>query len=350
MIDRTEQDIMKNWKGDENTPLVSVCTITYKHEKFIAEALDSFLMQETDFPFELVVDDDCSPDGTADVIRQYIEKFPNIIKANLREKNVGMMPNFIANMQRAKGKYIALCEADDYWTDPLKLQKQYEALHRYQECDLCFHSSIIEDMASGWKSDERWNYGENEKIFTVVDIIENTGQFAPTGSYFFRRKVVDNLPQWFYDAPIGDFFIEVFGAQNGGCLYLPYSMSVYRVGHAESWTQNIHRRYTKSQFDHIKKMDVSFKFLDEYLEKKFELLINNRRAMLRYTQAEYALYTFDKDLFMTIIEGAYNISDKTNSQINTLFHYRKWFYILVIVPRVKMLWYGIKEQIKKIIK
>ena len=137
---RSETEIMKNWKGDSNTPLVSVCTITYNHEKFIAEALDSFLMQETDFPFELVVDDDCSPDGTADVVRQYMIKFPNIIKPNLREKNVGMMPNFIENMKRAKGKYIALCEGDDYWTDPLKLQKQVDFLEGNEGYVCAYHA------------------------------------------------------------------------------------------------------------------------------------------------------------------------------------------------------------------
>ena len=94
MIDKTEQEVMKNWKGDTEIPLLSICTISYNHEKYIAEALDSFLIQETDFPFEIVIDDDCSPDGTANIIEQYIEKYPNIINANLRKINVGMMKNF----------------------------------------------------------------------------------------------------------------------------------------------------------------------------------------------------------------------------------------------------------------
>lgn len=117
MIARTEKEIMQHWEGDLETPIVSICTITYNHEKFIEEALDSFLMQETNFPFEIVVDDDCSPDATAEIIKKYMQKYPNIMNVRLREKNVGSMQNFLENMQRAKGKYIALCEGDDYWTD-----------------------------------------------------------------------------------------------------------------------------------------------------------------------------------------------------------------------------------------
>ena len=125
MIERTEQEIMQNWKGDNSVPLVSICTITYNHKKYIAEALDSFLMQKTNFPFEIVVDDDCSPDNTSEVIKKYRKKFPNIIKANLREETIGMIPNFIENMKRAKGKYIALCEGDYYWIDPSCCSRGY---------------------------------------------------------------------------------------------------------------------------------------------------------------------------------------------------------------------------------
>ncbi len=141
MIKKTEQEVMQYWNGDINTPLVSVCTISYNHEKYITEALDSFLMQETSFPFELVIADDHSFDGTASVITKYIEKFPKIIKANLRVENVGAMTNFIDNMKRAKGKYIALCEGDDYWTDPLKLQKQVDFLENNTEYVISYHSS-----------------------------------------------------------------------------------------------------------------------------------------------------------------------------------------------------------------
>ena len=133
MIERTEAEIMLNWKGDASSPMASICTRTYNLENFVAEALDSLLMQETNFCFEIVIDDDSSSDGTVGIIKKYIEKFPNIINANLREENIGTRLNFIKNLQRANGKYIAPCDGDDFWTDPLKLQKQVDFLEKNGE-------------------------------------------------------------------------------------------------------------------------------------------------------------------------------------------------------------------------
>ena len=140
MIELSEEEVMKKWKDNNDTPLVSICTITYNHAHFVEEALDSFLMQKTDFPFEIVISDDCSPDNTATIIRKYLDKFPNIINANLRDVNVGMHINGRKNQQRARGKYIALCEGDDYWTDPLKLQKQVDFLEKNKEFVITYTS------------------------------------------------------------------------------------------------------------------------------------------------------------------------------------------------------------------
>lgn len=107
---------------------VSVCMITYGHEKFIGQAIESVLMQQTNFAIELLIANDHSLDNTDQQIRHYIATHPkgHLIKYILREKNWQMMPNFINALQQCSGKYIALCEGDDYWTDPNKLQRQYE--------------------------------------------------------------------------------------------------------------------------------------------------------------------------------------------------------------------------------
>jgi len=124
MINRTEQEIMHNWKGEIDKPIVSVCTITYNHEKYITEAIDSFLMQETDFPFEVVIGEDFSTDSTRRIIEEYIKKYSNIIKLITSEQNVGIQENGKRTMEACRGKYIALCEGDDYWTDTKKLHIQ----------------------------------------------------------------------------------------------------------------------------------------------------------------------------------------------------------------------------------
>ncbi len=113
---------------DNNKPLVSVCMITYNHENLIKDAIEGILMQKTSFPIELIIGEDCSTDNTRKIVEDYEEKYPEIIFAQYSEKNLGMINNFLKVLQAARGKYIALCEGDDYWIDPLKLQKQVDFL------------------------------------------------------------------------------------------------------------------------------------------------------------------------------------------------------------------------------
>lgn len=113
---------------DNNKPLVSVCMITYNHEKYIKDAIEGILMQKTSFPIELIIGEDCSTENTRKIVEDYAEKYPNLIFAQYSEKNLDMMNNFFNVLQAVRSKYIALCEGDDYWTDPLKLQKQVDFL------------------------------------------------------------------------------------------------------------------------------------------------------------------------------------------------------------------------------
>lgn len=106
-------------------PIVSICCITYNHESYIKEALDGFVMQKTNFPFEIVISDDCSKDGTREIIAEYKAKHPNLIRDVSPKKNMGAIPNFLYVQKEAIGKYVALCEGDDYWTDPYKLQSKW---------------------------------------------------------------------------------------------------------------------------------------------------------------------------------------------------------------------------------
>jgi len=132
---KTEQEIMKNWKGGGDKPAVSICCTTYNHELYIAEAIEGFLMQETDFPFEILIRDDCSTDKTALIVKEYANKYPALIKPVYEKENTfsrGVKPMYQL-YKIAKGEYIALCEGDDYWVDPLKLQIQVGFLEKNQD-------------------------------------------------------------------------------------------------------------------------------------------------------------------------------------------------------------------------
>lgn len=122
-------------------PLVSICCITYNHEPYIKDALDGFVMQKTNFPFEIVISDDCSKDRTREIIAEYKRKYPNLIRDISPVYNKGMFENFVYVQENANGEYIALCEGDDYWTDPYKLQKQVDYMEQHPEIDLCCTAS-----------------------------------------------------------------------------------------------------------------------------------------------------------------------------------------------------------------
>jgi len=225
MIVRTEAEIMKNWKNDISSPLVSICTRTYNLENFITEALDSFLMQETDFPFEIVIDDDCSTDETVEVIKRYMEKFPNIINADLLEKNIGVRMNFIKNMQRAKGKYIAPCDGDDYWTDSSNLQKHIDFLEKNDDYVVTYSSmeTIFEEGMK--KRTFNWNIEDRESR----EIQKN---FLGTGICALCFRNVDIIKEYPFEhhcAPIDDNFLaSMLGAYGKGKFLKDIKAAIYR--------------------------------------------------------------------------------------------------------------------------
>lgn len=135
------------------TPLVSICCVSYNHARFIRKCLDGFLMQQTDFSIEILIHDDCSTDGTTEIIREYEAKYPELIFPLYEEENQYQQGKAaeidLYNYRRARGKYIAYCEGDDYWTDPLKLQKQVDFMEAHPEYSVCFHDFHEYDVRTG---------------------------------------------------------------------------------------------------------------------------------------------------------------------------------------------------------
>ena len=266
MYQRTEQEIIQNWKDDINKPVVSICCAAYNHENFISEAIESFLMQETDFPFEVLINDDCSTDSTANIIRDYEKKYPNIIKPIYQKENrysKGIIISSTFNIPRAKGKYIAFCEGDDYWTDKNKLQIQTDEMKKYPNIDLSFHyaSELIDNKIGKTIA----KHSHKNDIFSTSEVIVGGGVFMPTASLIIKKSAVENLPDWFYtDAPISDLIYQIFGSLNGA-LYINKNMSIYRKGDSGSWSQM--NRSTEKKISHRKKMNIVFNNMISSLPK-----------------------------------------------------------------------------------
>ena len=150
--------------NDKSNILVSIVCITYNHEPYLRDALDSFLMQKTNFPIEIILAEDCSTDGTRKICEEYATKYPETIKYIYRDQNVGYNENEYEAMSAASGKYIAYCEGDDYWTDPLKLQKQVDFLETHPDYAVCWHRCVHHNVQTG------------------VDMDDNCGHILPKGA------------------------------------------------------------------------------------------------------------------------------------------------------------------------
>jgi glycosyltransferase involved in cell wall biosynthesis len=225
MKTRTEGEIMSAWAS--RTPvLASVCCTTFNHERFVREAIEGFLMQETDFPFEIIVHDDASTDSTADIIREYAEEYPRLIRTIIQTENQyskgGLInPRFV--FPKATGKYLALCEGDDYWTDSTKLQKQVTFLENnpdyvitYTDCQPFDENGLIEA-----------DYGGAREDLSELELKKATPIYTLTTCF---RNVIGEVPLDLMSARYGDFVTWSLLGHHGKGKYLPEIMpSAYRV-------------------------------------------------------------------------------------------------------------------------
>jgi glycosyltransferase involved in cell wall biosynthesis len=225
-------------------PFVSICCCTFNQEKYIKDAIEGFLMQKTEFPFEIIIHDDASTDMTADIVREYEKKYPEKIKPIFQKENQyskGIKP-ILLPFKTSKGKYIAVCEGDDYWTDPLKLQKQIMEMEKNPECYISFHPGI-EKCGDEDKGNIIFGFHAKEtKIFSPEEVILGGGEFMPTASIVFNKIIVSRLTSFFEltrHAYVGDYFIQILGSENGGALYLSDIMCVYRKNARGSFSERI---------------------------------------------------------------------------------------------------------------
>ncbi len=210
---------------------VSVCVVTYNHEKFVAKMLDSILMQQTTFDFEIIVGDDLSKDNTRAILTEYQQRFPDKIRLLLHPKNMGLNGKFnaLATFAAAKGEYIAQFDGDDYLLVPDKLQKQVEMMDANPHYSACFHNArVIYDDNAAPPHLVNWI---NKKEFTVDDLIgEDELCFIATSSLMFRREdfAKNPDPEWTNKSTSGDIPRNIMLATRGPIGYIDEVMSVYR--------------------------------------------------------------------------------------------------------------------------
>ncbi|HIF9343136.1 TPA: glycosyltransferase [Photobacterium damselae] len=234
-----EDEIKQHWKYKDKIYISCVC-ITFNQKDYIRDTIDSFLAQETEYRFEIVIHDDVSTDGTRDILLEYKEKYPSIIKLVLQDENQYKKGRKITPLavSHATGEYVALCEGDDFWIDKQKLQKQIVALKNNKNINLVI-SKALSFYPDGMTS-VFCDLGSKKKIIPFEEcILGPKKDFFPTASFFLRKRIFDELPDWFYsDAPIGDYYIQLFSAKYSGVIYLSEVTTVYRRDAVGSWSVN----------------------------------------------------------------------------------------------------------------
>lgn len=220
---------------------VSVCVITYNHERYIKECLNSLVSQQTEFSFEIVIRDDNSTDDTYSILKKYADNYPKLIRLLNSEVNLGMNENLRTVINATQGDYIAFCEGDDFWCDDNKLQYQYDFANENSEVGFFVHACYsVNTVSEKLRQSQDRFFGGNECLkFNCLNILSYAGQFAPTSSYFIKDSILKALPAWFDKAPISDIFIELYAARLGGGIYVPKIMSCYRVESIGSWTDKM---------------------------------------------------------------------------------------------------------------
>lgn len=254
-------------------PLVSICCITYNHSEYIRQCLDGFLMQRTSFSYEIIINDDCSTDGTTDIIREYEERYPTQIVPiyhveNEYSKGVrGMFATYC--FPKAKGKYIAMCEGDDYWIDPLKLQKQVDFMEANPEVDLVWTRAKCYGQ-----SKNAYLYELGEKALSFDDLLQKNT--IPTLTVAFRKSAIDGFQAVLEGKTwrMGDYPLWLYISLGGRIHFLDEVTSVYRyldesASHSKSYESA--KKFRESAYEirkyfskYSKKANISQILLSEY--------------------------------------------------------------------------------------
>lgn len=259
------------------TPLVSVSLVAYNASAYIKDAIEGCLMQQTSFPFEIIIHDDASQDQTPQIILDYASNYPDKIVPIIQTVNQfsqGHEINAKINIPKARGKFIAFLEADDYWIDPLKLQMQVDFMEEHPEVSMCF-TATKEIESSGSNTERVTRYRDHDAICTSEDVILMGGRLVNMGSALVRKSIYDDLPEWYHYSQIWDNTVPLLALTYGKIQYLNNITAVYRYNVPGSWTQ----KNVKNYKGRIKSISRTLALLDGFNEGtnyQFDKLIKRK--------------------------------------------------------------------------
>lgn len=272
-------------------PVISIICNTYNQKKYIADALESFLMQRVNVPFEILVHDDASTDGTADVIREYEAKYPDIIKPIYQIENQFRKEGLITyrfQIPRAKGKYIAFCEGDDYWTDPDKLKIQYEYMEEHPEYSACCHAYDMVDLSRNII--QHCDIADKNKVFYLSSFLNNQLEVPQLATFFVKKEIFNGFSGIYLGHRANDMVFRIYCAVKGLVYYFNRNMSAYRRFVEGSWTMRVGQdsiamaRNLEGYIPFLERLDkeTNYKY-----SKEINFAIDSRRYQAAWLKHDY---------------------------------------------------------------
>lgn len=267
------------------TPLVSICCITYNHAAYLQQALQGFVTQRTNFPVEILIHDDASTDGTQELIRSFSEAHPGLMFPILRTENQysrGVTNVSRFNFARVRGKYVAMCEGDDYWCDPEKLQRQVDYLEAHPDCMMTMHSARMESLGPS-KAERFLRPLRGDQALEASQLVDSPAAGFPMASLVFRASLIQKLPEYYINCPVGDIPLELMAAEQGGAYYFDRPMSVYRVGVSGSWTARMKAGdYARKQRLYAEGMQATYRAFDRASGGRFHREAQRAAEKIRF--------------------------------------------------------------------
>lgn len=269
---------------------VSVVLVTYNHEPFIVQAIESVLAQE-DVQYELLISEDCSTDRTGEIVVDYARRYPSRIRLFRSPENLNTNEVLSRAIEAACGRYVALLDGDDYWTSTRKLRTQVDYLDAHRECAICFHNAMVtyEDGTPPHPfhmavPTYKMSHPLPRPVSTLADVAP--GNFMQTCSVIFRRGLFGRFPSWYAGFAVGDWPLHVLNAEHGDIGYLDEIMAAYRVHSGGLWSTGM-SRYTRREY--ADGFAEAYRILNDHLDGRFADEFG-QRVTLMYLDAAATVY------------------------------------------------------------
>ncbi|MBA6358117.1 MULTISPECIES: glycosyltransferase [unclassified Colwellia] len=326
---RSEQEIINSWKYIDKVYISVVC-MTYNQEQYIKTAINSFLQQECDYKFEIIIHDDASTDTTTEIIKEYAENYPSIIRVIQQVDNKysqkPTLPTLIA-LNNTKAEYIALCEGDDYWISTNKLQCQYLAMQEHKSLCISFHSS--QNIYPNGSFQVGVSLGDLNKICLLSTVIRGGGAYMPTASLMFKKELLESFNQVLANAPVGDFYMQVLGSAANGALYISGLESAYRKGNEGSWSESMSHSTEKKILKLLGQHKSSIKELADFIPAEHKRDLEYALMHEYYVGARIALFSKNYVLFQSLISKCKNSEEKFGIVYSFFCNFRNYPRLLL---------------------